>query len=260
MKKVPQNLRDFTALKSIVHALRDPVGGCPWDLQQSHESLCPYAIEEAYELVDAIQNNTPEEVKEELGDVLLQVMIHAEIAAQNKDFNIEDVIETISKKMVRRHPHVFGDTKVKDSGEVMKNWEQIKKQEKPNKSAFDLPAQLPALLAADKIGKKSKKFGFDWDHHQEVWPKLEEEMAELQEAIEENNKVHMEEELGDLLFVVAQIARHLDIEPEMALRKANAKFLSRFDKMMTYCQEHSLDWQSLSLEKKEEVWQSIKKL
>jgi len=262
MKKSPDNLREFAAITKIVKSLRDPNGGCPWDLKQNHKSLCQYAIEETYELVDAIEQNDIGAMKDELGDVLLQVILHAEIARQNKTFDIYDIIENLSEKMIRRHPHVFSNISVNSSEEVLKNWEDIKRLENQDKKkkTFDLPAHLPALAIANKIGHKAKKYDFDWNNLEQVYAKLDEELKEVKEAIIEKDQNHIAEELGDLLFVIAQLARHLNIDPEQALRGGNNKFISRFDKMMAYCEHENIIWQELTLEEKEKVWQKIKKL
>lgn len=251
-------MREFQAIESIVRSLRDPDGGCPWDLEQTHKSLCKHAIEETYELVDAIELNNKAHIKEELGDVLLQVMIHSEIARQEGSFDIFDVIESISSKMVRRHPHVFSDLKTSGAEEVLKNWEKIKKQENANKNFFDMPKHFPALSAANKIGSKSKKVDFDWNTVDEVWNKVDEEQKELKQAIENNDKKNIEEEIGDLLFAVSQLSRHLNIDPELALRRSNQKFIERFDKMQTLAEVEKKDFSKMNLNEKEELWQKAK--
>lgn len=261
MPDAPQNLRDFSSLVKIIEALRGP-DGCPWDKQQTHESLTRFAIEEAHELAEACDSGDTDHIKEELGDMLLQVVLHAEIARQDGTFDINDVIETLSKKMVRRHPHVFATEDVKDAGHVETNWEKIKAEEKKNKPQtekwIDLPPGLPALLTSFKIGVKSKKRKFDWETADQVLAKIDEEYDELKQAMKSGDIHEQTHEVGDLLFTVAQLARHLEIDPEAALRQGNTRFLSRVDKMMEVCKRENLDWQNLSDDKKEEIWGTAK--
>ncbi len=259
MKKAPTELRQFDALKQIIFDLNDPNGGCPWDLEQTHKSLCKFAIEETYELVDAIEASDDKMIKEELGDVLLQVMLHSELARKAKKFDIHDVIESLGQKMIRRHPHVFGDVSVGSSEEVLKNWEQIKKKEKEKtKKWFDFPNHLPALGIADKIGTKSQKYDFDWKTKDQVFAKVEEELAEVTEAIASGDIDKIEDELGDMLFVVAQLARHHQLDPEQVLRRSNQKFMTRFEAMMKMSEERGLNFINLSLDEKEALWQEVK--
>lgn len=246
-------MTSFQQLIEIVKKLRGPQG-CPWDKAQTHQSLTPYAVEEAHELEEAIANNDKDNMKEELGDLLFQSVLHAEIARQNGDFDIDDVIGHLNNKMVSRHPHVFSDVEVKDADEVVKNWEDIKAKEK-EVAPFDLPASFPALLKAHKIGKRSKKFDFDWNTPEEVFEKTNEELAELKEAFENNDKAHMEEELGDLLFTLSQLARHLDLDAEKSLRRANQKFIDRFNKML----KKNPNLKNISRDEKEDLWNQIKK-
>lgn len=243
----------FESLVKIVERLRGP-NGCPWDKAQTHKTLTPYAIEEAHELEEAIENNDIENMKEELGDLLFQSVLHAEVAKQEGNFNIDDVINHLNNKMVSRHPHVFSNTEVKDADEVVKNWEDIKAQEK-DQNPFDIPKSFPGLLRAHKIGKRSKKLDFDWDHPDEVLSKVEEELAELKQAISEKNKNHVEEEMGDLLFSISQLARHLDLDAEKSLRMANNKFINRYKAML----EIEPGLQTVSRDRKEEVWNQVKR-
>ncbi|MCB0406940.1 MAG: nucleoside triphosphate pyrophosphohydrolase [Bdellovibrionales bacterium] len=248
------NLREFQSLVKIIETLRGPQG-CPWDKQQTHSSLTRFAIEEAHELAEAIDHAQSQAIKEELGDLLLQVVLHAEIARQENTFTIEDVIETLSEKMLRRHPHVFGNASAGSAEDVKKNWESIKQKEKDDKEfSFGLPSHLPALIASFKIGEKTKKYNFDWSEITPVLEKVEEELSELREAIQNQDRENMQEELGDILFSVAQVARHLDIDPEQALRKTNKKFETRFQKMVDWARMQNLDFKSLSPEKLEELW------
>ncbi len=246
-------MTSFQQLIEIVKKLRGPKG-CPWDKAQTHESLTPYAVEEAHELEEAIANKDIDNMKEELGDLLFQSILHAEIARQNGDFDIDDVIKHLNNKMVSRHPHVFSDVEVKDADEVVKNWEEIKAQEK-EMAPFDLPKSFPSLLKAHKIGKRSKKFGFDWETPEQVFKKTDEEMAELKEAFEKNDKAHIEEELGDLLFTLSQLARHLDLDAEKSLRRANQKFIHRFEEMLKI----NPNLKDIPREEKEKLWNKVKK-
>lgn len=258
---------DISPLVEIVKQLRGP-SGCPWDKEQTHESLTQYAIEEAHELVEVLEKpRSPENdslIKEELGDVLFQVILHSQLAAEREAFDIHDVIECISTKLIRRHPHVFSDTKVKSSAEVVENWEKIKAAEKnadtsKNPYQISIPA-LPALQRAFKIGKKTEKLNFDWSTPEDVLLKVEEEFAELREALDNESQIEIEHEIGDVFFSLAQLARHLQIEPEQVLRKANTRFESRFKLMIELCNQDSKDWGKLSLEEKENYWQKAKVL
>lgn len=266
--KIPQDWKKFESLVEIIAHLRGPEG-CPWDKEQTHQSLAQYAVEEVFELVDAIEKkhqDTDEYLfKEELGDVLFQVVLHCQLAKERNAFEIGDVLEILNQKMVRRHPHVFADVKADNAEEVVKNWEQIKKQEKEKQpkqqvNPFDLPINLPALQKAYKIGRKTEKLAFDWKNQQEVYCKVQEELAELHESLSKESFERQEEEFGDLLFAMAQWARHLKIEPETALRKANQKFEARFIKMLELADSQGLDFQSLSTDEKENLWNAIKNL
>lgn len=247
----------FQTLVEIMSTLRSP-NGCPWDREQTPESLTPYAIEETYELVDAIENGNLDEYIEELGDVLLQVVFHAQIGKEKNKFSIEDVLNSICTKLLTRHPHVFGDVKVKNSKEVLKNWNKIKKLEKKSfdQNKFSIPKNLPALQKASKIGSKTKKERFDWKTAKQVMVKMEEEIKELGTA---KTKKEREHELGDILFTVAQIARHMDIDPEQALRKCNARFEKRFFKMKELAKKKNLNFNTLPSVRLEKLWQEAKK-
>ena len=246
---------NFQEFRKIISKLRDPKDGCPWDLEQDHKSIRQYFIEETYEAIDAINSEDDKELCSELGDVLLQVMLHAQIAEDRDAFKIEDVIQGISEKMIRRHPHVFGDRRVENSDEVKKNWEEIKQSEKKDKSFTcllkDVPNSLPALIRAKRLGDKASKAGFDWPDEKSLLEKFEEERAELLEAKTDDE---FEDELGDVLFVLAQLARKRGISPEDTLRRTSEKFISRFSKM-----EAKLgDLRSKSLDEMEAAWQQAK--
>lgn len=264
MPQAPETLNTFEALLQIIKDLRGP-GGCPWDKEQTHKTLAPYAIEETHEMTEAIESGNDAHMCEELGDVLFQVILHAELASERKAFNIYDVIESINSKIVRRHPHVFSDTEVKDSDEVIKNWDEIKKQEKKNKKSssqlFDIPKSLPALQKSHKIGEKTEKYKFDWSEPAQVIAQLKAEITELEEALKEQNspkkQQHIQHEMGDVLFSAAQLARHLNTEPESDLREANRRFISRFEKMIAL--KGSLEeFVDLPSAEKEKLWQVSK--
>lgn len=248
-------------LVELVATLRGP-NGCPWDKEQTHESLAPYAIEETYELVDAIESKDDEELKGELGDVLFQVAIHAQLAQERGAFTFEDVAQSINEKLIRRHPHVFGDTKVESIAEIWKNWEQIKKEEKANqkekKKGFGIPKGLPSLQAAHKIGDKTHRAEFDWKNAQDVWLKVEEEIDELKIAMKSQDQKEIVHELGDVLFSLSQLARHLQLEAEVSLREANRRFEERYFKMLEIAKID--DFKNYTDEEKEELWQKAKAL
>jgi MazG family protein len=220
-------------LIAIMARLRDPEGGCAWDLEQSFATIAPYTVEEAYEVADAIERGDLDDLKDELGDLLLQVVFHARMAEEQKAFAFDDVALAICDKMIRRHPHVFGDAAVRDSGEQTVAWESIKAEERAAKGRgdsvlADVPAGLPAMTRAVKLTRRAARVGFDWPDPTAVLEKLYEEVDELKVEIAAGDQAKAREELGDLLFVCANLARKLDIDPEDALRAANAKFTRRF--------------------------------
>lgn len=260
MPTPPTILKDFKSLVQIITDLRGP-NGCPWDKEQTLETLTRYAIEEAHEYSQAVQKEGPEEIKDELGDLLLQVILNSQIAKEQNWFDIYDVIENLNQKMIRRHPHVFSDTKVSGTKEVWENWDEIKKQEKQSKNMaqdgpFDgIPDSLPSTLRAHKLGSKSNKYNFDWQTPAQVMQKVDEELNELKEAIESKDSKHTQEELGDLLFSLCQLARHLGTDAESSLSKANQKFESRFLKMWNT----KKDLKTLTSDQLEELWKNAKK-
>ncbi len=259
MPQAPTDLRQFESLVLIVKALRGP-DGCPWDKEQTHQTLTRYAIEETAELVEAIDKNDKEGICEELGDVLLQVVLHAEIARQKGDFTIEDVVQSIAKKMVYRHPHVFANTKVKDAGQVKSNWHELKTKEKGNKPLTGgLPPSLPALLASQKIGERTKQHRFDWTELKDVVAKVDEELGELKAAMQNGTETEKTAELGDLLFSLAQLARHLGTDAEQALRNTNQRFEARFIGMQDLLKADGKDPQETSTDELEAYWQKSKR-
>jgi tetrapyrrole methylase family protein/MazG family protein len=255
-------MRDFKTLLEVVERLRGP-DGCPWDKEQTHKSLTRFALEEAFELAEAIDQGQDAEMIEELGDLLLQVVLHSEIARQEKRFDVGDVVASISEKMIRRHPHVFGDQSVKNSEEVLKNWSEIKAREKaakPKPRGFDVPEALPALVRAQKIGEKTRRQNFDWASPKEVMLKVEEELNEVKEAIQGGSREEVESEIGDLLFSVAQLARHLNCDPEQTLRRCNRRFEKRFFKMRELAEAEGVDFETLPAPQLESLWTRAKKL
>lgn len=256
MPQAPKTLNQFSSLQQVIADLRGP-GGCPWDKEQTHLSLTPYAIEETHEMVEAIESRNDSHMCEELGDVLFQVVLHAQLAAERNAFTIEDVIEGIVSKIVRRHPHVFAEVKVSGTEQVLENWEEIKKLEKKNKPtvkpALDVPEHLPALQRAGKIGEKTARVGFDWQQVSEVLAQLKSEITELEEALNQKNQQAIQHEVGDVLFSAAQLARHTNTEPETALRATNRRFINRFDLMIQ--QAGSLEnFSALAPAEKEKLW------
>ena len=257
---------ELEKLISVVRKLRDPNGGCPWDLEQTHESLLRYLIEEAYEYVEAVEKKDPSMMKEEIGDVLLQVVLHSIIAEQGKQFNLEDVAKALSTKLIHRHPHVFGEgDKTLNAQEVREQWEVIKNQEKKTyKSAIPLKLiHNPALRTANLIGHASTKVAFDWENHQQVLYKVEEEWQEVKAELSptgDYDQTRVEEEIGDLLFSMAQLARHLKVDPEEALRKANKKFLKRFHMMEEITLQKKTSLMELSHQEMEALWIKAKEL
>lgn len=258
----------FNQLVDIMSQLRTPVTGCPWDLEQDFSTIAPYAIEEAYEVVDAIENKNYPDLRDELGDLLLQVVFHAQMAKELSYFTIEDVILSISEKMIRRHPHVFEVSEQRNTDEQALAWEDIKAQERIDKanhnnsatSALDgVALALPALLRAEKLQKRAARVGFDWTNPEDIFDKLEEEKNEVREAVAIADSDKIEEELGDLLFVCANLARRYKTDPEVALRKANSKFERRFKAMEALSSKEGAEFSSLTLEEQEQLWQMVKR-
>lgn len=253
---------DLTPLVEVMDNLRSP-GGCPWDIEQTHASLKRYAVEEVYEVLEAIDLGDMDKLCDELGDLLLQVVFHARIAEEQDSFSMQDVIDGVTAKMLRRHPHVFGNGVADTADDVMVNWEQIKLSEQAGQqrvSRLDgVPMGLPALMRAFKLQAKAKKIGFDWERIEDVWEKVCEETAEFQEVYQQNNNDKMEAELGDLLFAVVNVARFSGIEPETALHRTNNKFLRRFQSMEKTALERGSKIEKLSLEQLEELWNEAKR-
>jgi tetrapyrrole methylase family protein/MazG family protein len=243
-------------LVEMLASLRAP-DGCPWDREQTHETLRRYLIEESYEAIEAIDNNDMDHLKEELGDVLLQVVFHAQIAEESGAFNFNDVVESIVTKLERRHPHVFGDIQVSSADEVAKNWEAIKAEEKKRTSVLSgIPEALPGLLHAYKLQRKAARVGFDWPSVDGALDKIKEEIDEIHDAREGNG--HLEEEIGDVLFAIVNVARHYEIDPELALKRTCSKFERRFGYMEDKAASENTYIGDLSLEEQDELWNEAK--
>jgi len=257
-------MEEFKKLIEVVKKLRDPKDGCPWDLQQTHSSLLKYLIEESYEFSHSVEEKDNNKMEEELGDILLQVLLHSQIANENKVFNLESVSKRLKEKLIRRHPHVFGGEKVQNAKEVSENWENIKNKEQKESASLigDDILKCPSLFSAYKIGQKTNKVNFDWDDHNQVMYKVEEEWQELKEELVHDpsaNKKRISEEIGDFLFSTAQLARHLDIEPETCLRLANQKFIKRFRKMEELILKENKKIEMMNQQEMDIYWNRIKK-
>ncbi|MFK8138679.1 MAG: nucleoside triphosphate pyrophosphohydrolase [Bdellovibrionales bacterium] len=262
MSQINESLNAFESFVKTVRKLRSPDGGCPWDLEQDLQSLKKFCVEEAFEYADAVDRENINDIKEELGDVLLQVVLNSVVAEQENKFNLQEVIQSIDQKMIRRHPHVFSDLKLENSKEVETNWQEIKNSEQSNKSKiqkmFGSPQQLPALMGANRIGKKSANYNFDWEKPEDVLKKIEEELSEVKEAMKQQSPSAISEEIGDLLFSTAQLARHYKMDPEECLRKTNQKFLSRFELIVESVEASKKDWEDHSIEELEQLWVNAK--
>jgi ATP diphosphatase len=252
-------------LLAIMARLRDPARGCPWDREQDFATIAPYTIEEAYEVAEAIATNDMAALKDELGDLLFQVVFHARMAEERGAFDFADVAETIADKMLRRHPHVFGDVEIADAAAQTMAWEEHKAQERRAKggdrkdSALDgVGIALPALTRAEKIQKRAARVGFDWPTAAPIFDKIEEEIAELRAELDANVPARLEDELGDLLFAVANLARHLDVDPETALRNATRKFERRFRRVETLLAESGKTASGSTLDEMEAEWRRAK--
>jgi len=257
VRKEKYGLRDLEAIVSI---LRAP-GGCPWDREQTHESLRRGLIEESCEVIEAINEQDPAHLQEELGDVLLQVVFHADLEKDAGRFDLDDVADGICKKLIFRHPHVFGDVKVSDADEVLVNWDALKRQEKDQETYTDtltsVAKSLPALWRAEKVQKKAKKAGFDWDSADGAVDKLSEELSELKEAMAQGTNI--QEELGDLLFAAVNVSRFVDADPEEALNAATEKFISRFAKVEELARRAGKDMKEMTLSELDKLWEEAKR-
>jgi MazG family protein len=260
---------NFEKLKDVISELRHPVDGCPWDLKQTHESLLKYLLEESYEFIEAVEEKDPKKMEEEIGDVLMQVLLHAQLGSERKEFDIESISAKLTEKLIRRHPHVFEnkDTSI-NADQVLVNWEKIKLEEKARESGLVTHHRIsssvlnaPPLMAATKIGKKTNDLKFDWDDYTQVVYKVEEEWQELKEELTPHRPINRDaifEELGDLLFSVAQLARHLNMDPHDALRAANKKFLRRFHAMEDIMLKKGAKLEDMNQEQMDVYWNQAK--
>ncbi|MEN3396808.1 nucleoside triphosphate pyrophosphohydrolase [Brucella melitensis] len=267
--------RNINRLLEIMAALRNPETGCPWDIEQNFRTIAPYTLEETYEVLDAIERDDMDDLREELGDLLLQVVFHARMAEEQGYFAFGDVVEAITHKMIRRHPHVFGDAQARSAGMAKGSWNRIKAEEKAEraerraklglesigKTGFldDIPNAFPALLRALKLQQKAAKVGFDWSEAAPILDKIAEETAELKEAMAASDKAEIEEEYGDLLFAMVNLGRHLEIDAETALISANEKFKRRFHFIEEALKTSGRDLDAASLYEMEEIWSEAKK-
>ncbi|GAB4282628.1 MAG: nucleoside triphosphate pyrophosphohydrolase [Marinilabiliales bacterium] len=251
-------IKEFKRLLEIMDILREK---CPWDKEQTFESLRKLTIEETHELADAIIKNSPDDIKKELGDLMLHIVFYAKIGSEKKEFNISDVLKNINEKLIYRHPHIFGDVKVKSARDVADNWEKLKLKEKSKKRVLDgVPSTLPALIKANRIQEKVRGVGFDWEVREQVWDKISEELNEIKEELSKNdNKKNIEEEFGDLLFSVVNAARLYNVDPEIALEKTNQKFIERFKYLEDKTLQQGRSLFDMSLDEMESIWQEAKK-
>ena len=255
-------LESISKIRKVIKILRDPIDGCPWDLKQDYNSLAPYSIEEVYELVDAIESNDIEEIKKELGDLLLQVILISQVADDKGDFDFDDVANEISKKIIRRHPQIF-DKNYNENDLPHESWEKIKKLEKNKitntKNTLDqVEKNIPTLLRSLKIQKKAASLNFDWENETQILNKIDEEIHELKDALKANNKKMIEEELGDLFFTIINLSRRLNLDPEQTIRKANKKFTTRFNEMENFIEDNKLKWHNLKKHDFKNLWNKVK--
>ena len=259
MNKLSKELEE---LLSTFRSLRDPDTGCAWDREQTFKSIASCAIEEAYEVADAIDREDFKSLKSELGDLLFQVVFHAEMANEKGIFNLKDVINELNDKLVRRHPHVFSNQNALSSEESLTIWEDIKAQERKTQKLDslmdDVPKNLPSLLRAKKLQKRAARVGFDWKDANKVIDKIEEELEELKIEHSKNNKDKLAEEVGDILFTIVNLTRHYDLDPEDIMRRSNLKFEQRFKAMEKYAEQNNLELKGMSVDQLENVWQKIK--
>ena len=253
-----RRLEQFERLLNTMDDLREK---CPWDKKQTLESLRHLTIEETYELADAILDNDLEEIKKELGDILLHIVFYAKIGAEKKAFDIGDVAEGICDKLIHRHPHIYGDVEVADEDEVKANWEKLKLKEGKKSVLEGVPRSLPAMVKATRIQDKARGVGFDWDNQEQVWDKVQEELGELKEEIDKGaNHKEIESEFGDVLFSMINYARFIDVDPEMALERTNKKFIKRFQYLETESKKDGKEMSEMTLEEMDEYWNAAKKL
>lgn len=252
-------METFNRLLDIMAKLRSE-NGCPWDKEQTRQSLTPYLVEEAYEVLESLDEGDPHKIKEELGDLLFQIVFHCQIAKERGEFDMGDVIKKISDKMISRHPHVFGEASFETSGEVLKQWDERKREEGKLKESIleGVPKELPALLRAHRLQARAAKVGFDWQHVEDVMRKLDEELAEFREALEKKEQPAIEDELGDVFFSLVNISRFVGVNPEDALRKTISKFISRFRYIEMKAADGGKSLSDMSLEEMDALWEEAK--
>jgi ATP diphosphatase len=259
MNKLNEQL---TKLIETFKSLRDPKNGCAWDKEQTFKSIASCSIEEAYEVADAIEREDFQALKSELGDLLFQVVFHAEMADEKELFDLTDVITELNDKLIRRHPHVFSNKSAISASESLSIWENIKAEErkelKYSSLMDDVPKNLPSLIRAKKLQKRAARIGFDWLESKQVMAKIEEEVQELQIEHDVNNKANISEEIGDILFTIVNLSRHFDLDPEDIMRKSNLKFENRFRAMENYAERNKISLENMNLEELESIWQKIK--
>lgn len=259
MNKLNEQL---TKLIETFKSLRDPKNGCAWDKEQTFKSIASCSIEEAYEVADAIEREDFQALKSELGDLLFQVVFHAEMADEKELFDLTDVITELNDKLIRRHPHVFSNKSAISANESLSIWENIKAEErkelKYSSLMDDVPKNLPSLIRAKKLQKRAARIGFDWLESKQVMAKIEEEVQELQIEHDANNKANISEEIGDILFTIVNLSRHFDLDPEDIMRKSNLKFENRFRAMENYAERNKISLENMNLEELESIWQKIK--
>ncbi len=254
-------MKEFDKLIEVIEKLRNKENGCPWDLKQTHESLIPNFIEELYEVVEAIENEDYSHLSEELGDLMLHIVMQVQIAREENKFEMEDVLNQINNKLIRRHPHIFGDGHATDANGVKMNWERIKQEEKKNvrSSAIDgIPRKMPALIVAQRMQEKAASVGFDWQDVAPAIDKLEEEVKEFQEAYKSKDFEEIQNEMGDMLFSIVNIARKSGFDTESALKRTNRKFENRFKKVESHFQNNGRNMLDASLEQLDEIWEITK--
>jgi XTP/dITP diphosphohydrolase len=249
------NAAAFLRLVTIMDELREQ---CPWDKEQTIQTLRPLTIEETYELADAITDQNWKGIKEELGDLFLHLVFYARIGSEQQQFSLEEVLQGVCEKLIYRHPHIYGDTQVKDGEEVKRNWEKLKMREGKKSVLGGVPVSLPSMVKATRIQDKARQVGFEWENREDVWKKVEEEQQELQEAISLGNQTHIEEEFGDLLFSLINYARFLDVDPEGALEKTNKKFIYRFQWMEEQASLMGKKLQEMTLGEMDQLWNTSK--
>ena len=262
-------MQSIEKLIDIMRALRDPKSGCPWDLEQDFQSLIPYTLEEAYEVADAIERNNLNDIKSELGDLLFQIIFYSQLAKEQEVFDFNDIAQAVSEKLIRRHPHVFADAKVKNAKEQTKEWEKIKKHEREEKAGKDsthlsilddVSRILPSLMRSEKLQRRAAKEGFDWPNIEDVMLKVREELDEVQQEIDADvqNKERIEDEIGDLFFSCINLSRHADVDTEQCLRKANLKFERRFRKLEQIANRRGSQINEMTTNELENLWKEVK--